>query len=83
MGAGRVGGGVTHAVNLSWVFELPLGRGRKWMIDASPFVEALLGRCVHDERGRPRSVGKVPSRSGASLSPARPKKLEERRRVHL
>lgn len=38
------GGGVTHAVKLNWVYELPFGRGRRWLKDASPLVEAILGR---------------------------------------
>jgi hypothetical protein len=36
-------GGVTHALKMNWVYELPWGRGRKYMADANRFVESLLG----------------------------------------
>jgi hypothetical protein len=36
-------GGVSHAFKTNWVFEMPFGRGRRFMADANGFVDRLVG----------------------------------------
>ncbi len=38
-------GGVTHAFKLAWVYELPFGRGRRWLNNSNG-LNGLLGRIV-------------------------------------
>ncbi len=36
-------GEVTHAVKLNWVFELPIGRGKRWGSDFGPVMDRIAG----------------------------------------
>ncbi|NQW04008.1 MAG: carboxypeptidase regulatory-like domain-containing protein [Acidobacteria bacterium] len=36
-------GEVTHALKANWVFELPVGRGKRWLSDAGPVLDRILG----------------------------------------
>lgn len=36
-------GGVTHALKLNWVYELPFGQGRRFLSSSNGFVDRLVG----------------------------------------
>ncbi|MCX6546234.1 MAG: carboxypeptidase-like regulatory domain-containing protein [Acidobacteria bacterium] len=36
-------GGIEHAVKANWIYELPFGRGKRFLSNASPLVNAVLG----------------------------------------
>lgn len=48
-------GGVEHAFKVNWVYELPWGRGRRWLSDANAIVNGVLGGWNFSGTGRIQS----------------------------
>ena len=48
-------GGVQHAFKTNWVYELPFGRGRRFLSDANGFVDRLVGGWSFFGTGRVQS----------------------------
>ena len=48
-------GSVAHAFKTSWVWELPFGRGRRWMNNSNSFLERAVGGWEIDGTGRVQS----------------------------
>jgi hypothetical protein len=48
-------GGITHAFKMNWVYELPFGRGRRWMNNNNGFMERILGGWEFDGTSRIQS----------------------------
>jgi len=48
-------GGITHALKTNWVWELPFGRGRRWLNNSNGFFERFVGGWELDGTGRIQS----------------------------
>jgi hypothetical protein len=63
---------VRHAFNFSYVWQLPVGRGRPWLTDLDGFAEAVLGNwqvngIIRARSGLPLAMSMATNQSGTAL----------------